>query len=695
MRVREYYIVLISFLFVTQTLHAAKDKPDVCATSIARFDRQVVHHDPYRWLEQSSDERTKWLEAQSEQIQKYLLEITPLVDYWKSTLFEVYDEPASIKTMDLRNGFSLELIDQGLNQPNEILLYENGKQIRRLFSSHDVSKDGSIGVTKFFVDPKRKYLLVPVVKAGSLDVADIYVINIETGVVQKVLREVYDYGITWISPTKFIYGRYIDSDGVSYVHDITSSGQDDLRYDASQKGNSFNSPDGSILATVKSGRTTLRLLDQDRVEELDFEVSEFIAVTSSAIFLKRKGRDGWNEIVKVSLGKTPAGGIRLGQYQVINVGKGNLDRFFIDKDQVMMSFSLGEKRWATLIDELGDVERRIQLPSSARMVGFKKLPKKKAKLKFDSQVVKGVEFTYDLEASRFDTDLNEIDRKLLTDKEGNEFVHQYVTVTSKDKKTFPVRVTYKKGLILNGDNPALVEGYGGFDVSGYLDPAYRPEIKQFLDDGGIYVAPALRGGNELGPAWHDDATFESGDKQNTFNDMIATLKMLEAQKFSNPNRIAIEGWSNGGYLIGAMITQAPELFKLGIPGNGVQDQLRKQILDPRFDGWAYEYGNPEEDIDAFKKLAKLSPVNQARKKRNYPSVLVIVGEDDSRVNAAHSYKLVAALQRSQTGTNPILMLAVEKSGHWVSKQTLQDLRAYRTQWMKWSIIYHQLGIKPQ
>jgi prolyl oligopeptidase len=442
-------------------------------------------------------------------------------------------------------------------------------------------------------------------------------------------------------------------------------------------------------------QTALRFVSDTDEEILNLSLEEIISTSENALFVTVKDADGWTKVVRIAIEQSPSGKLKLGRHQTLNLRKGNLGPAFSNGKQTLLTFSLAASRWAILMSEIGEIDRTIKLPNHSTVTDCKFLKSKKLKLSFTSPIVKTESFIYDLQTERFADSDEAIEAKMLTDKKGHRYKTRYVEVESADKKKFPVRIIHRDDLDLDGKRPTLVEGYGGFDLAGYINPQFRFEISRFLADGGVHVAPALRGGNEMGPAWRKDAMFKHGTKMHTFNDMAATLRMLTAAKYSSPATIAIEGWSNGGYLVGAMITLFPDLFGLAIPGNGVHDQLRKQVLDPRFQGWEGEWGNPETDTKAFVQLAKISPASLALRKQNYPATLVIAGEDDSRVNRAHSLKLAAALQNSQKNPdNPVLLLAVPKSGHWVTKENLQDTLAYETQAYKWAMIYRRLGINP-
>ena len=330
----------------------------------------------------------------------------------------------------------------------------------------------------------------------------------------------------------------------------------------------------------------------------------------------------------------------------------------------------------------------INTPDCCSVCGFEVIDTNKIKMFLSSQIVRKKSFIYNIELQKFENPNLEID--MLTDNLGIKYVNTYLETTSKDGTKIPVRVVHRKDIKLTGDNPALAEGYGGFSFDGHLSPKFsNPYVATFIKDGGVYIAPALRGNNEFGPAWAKAAQFAK--KTNTFNDMNAAIQLVTQLKYTSPNKIAIMGWSNGGLLVGTMATRHSENFKLGIVGNGILDFLRKDLLDYRFDkGWRPEYGSTSNDKN-FGYLKKISPLHNITKKK-YPSMLIVNGTHDSRVNSAHSYKFSAALQDAQTGNNPILLLAMDKSGHWNTTPRLEGVHAYKTLLNIWSTIYQELGV---
>ena len=223
-------------------------------------------------------------------------------------------------------------------------------------------------------------------------------------------------------------------------------------------------------------------------------------------------------------------------------------------------------------------------------------------------------------------------------------------------------ITHKKGLKLDGKNPTILYGYGGFNVS--LTPSFSVTNAVWLEQGGIYVVANLRGGGEYGKEWHDAGT--QLKKQNVFDDFIAAGEYLIAQKYTSPAFLAIKGGSNGGLLVGAVMTQRPDLIKVALPAVGVLDMLRYHTFTAGA-GWAYDYGTAEDSKEMFEYLKNYSPVHNVKEGVKYPATLITTGDHDDRVVPAHSFKFAAELQDKQKSENPVLIRIETNAGHGAGK----------------------------
>jgi prolyl oligopeptidase len=243
------------------------------------------------------------------------------------------------------------------------------------------------------------------------------------------------------------------------------------------------------------------------------------------------------------------------------------------------------------------------------------------------------------------------------DFRAEDYETKQVFYSSKDGTKIPMFITHKKGLVMDGNNPTLLFSYGGFNIS--MTPVFKIERLVFLENGGVFAQPCLRGGGEYGEDWHRAGT--GLKKQNVFDDFIAGAEYLIREKYTKPEKLGIGGRSNGGLLVGAAMTQRPDLFKVALPAVGVMDMLRYHKFTI---GWAWkgDYGSSEDEPN-FRNLLSYSPLHNIKENTSYPATLVTTGDHDDRVVPAHSFKFTAELQAKQKGTNPVLIRVDINSGH--------------------------------
>jgi prolyl oligopeptidase len=269
----------------------------------------------------------------------------------------------------------------------------------------------------------------------------------------------------------------------------------------------------------------------------------------------------------------------------------------------------------------------------------------------------------------------------------DDYESKQVFYPSKDGTKIPMIITYKKGTELNGHNPLLLYGYGGFSVS--ITPDFGTDNIILFENGGIYAVPNLRGGGEYGETWHQQGI--KTKKQNVFDDFMAAAKYLIDNKYTSKEYLAIEGGSNGGLLVGAVITQQPDLCKVAFPAVGVMDMLRYHKFTAGA-GWAYDYGTSEESKEMFEYLLHYSPLQNLKEGTNYPATLVTTADHDDRVVPAHSFKFAATMQEKNKGNNPILIRITTKAGHGAGRSTEQIIDEVTE---KWSFMFYNMGITPK
>ncbi len=315
----------------------------------------------------------------------------------------------------------------------------------------------------------------------------------------------------------------------------------------------------------------------------------------------------------------------------------------------------------------GKLIREIKLPGVGSAEGFSgKEDQTELYFSFTNYITPGTIYKYNPETGK-----SEIYKQPEVKFNGEEYESKQVFYKSKDGTSIPMIITYKKGTEMNGKNPTILYGYGGFNIS--LTPSFSITNALWLELGGIYAVPNIRGGGEYGEKWHIAGT--KMNKQNVFDDFIAAGEYLIKNAYTSSEYLAIRGGSNGGLLVGAVMTQRPDLMKVALPAVGVLDMLRYHTFTAGA-GWAYDYGTSEESEEMFKYLYTYSPVHNVRKGIEYPATLITTGDHDDRVVPAHSFKFAAELQTKQTGSDPILIRIETKAGHGAGTSVSKVIKQY-------------------
>ena len=316
-------------------------------------------------------------------------------------------------------------------------------------------------------------------------------------------------------------------------------------------------------------------------------------------------------------------------------------------------------------DYNGKLIRNIELPGIGTAGGFGGKEKETTLyFSFTNYVTPGTTYTFDVTSGK-----SAVYQKPKVDFNGANFESKQVFYTSKDGTKIPMIITYKKGTSLNGKNPTILYGYGGFNVS--LTPSFSISNAVWLENGGVYAVANLRGGGEYGKVWHDAGT--QLKKQNVFDDFIAAAEYLISENYTSSDYLAIKGGSNGGLLVGAVMTQRPDLIKVALPAVGVLDMLRYHTFTAGA-GWAYDYGTADQSAEMFEYIKGYSPVHNVKAGTNYPATLVTTGDHDDRVVPAHSFKFAAELQAKQSGDNPVLIRIEVNAGHGAGKSVAATIQ---------------------
>jgi prolyl oligopeptidase len=327
----------------------------------------------------------------------------------------------------------------------------------------------------------------------------------------------------------------------------------------------------------------------------------------------------------------------------------------------------------------GKLERNIELPSVGTAGGFgTKKEEKETYYTFTNYVYPPTIFKYDIASGQ-----STVYKKAGVQFDPTQFESKQVFYKSKDGTKIPMIITYKKGTVMNGKNPLLLYAYGGFGIS--LTPSFSTSNIILMEHGGIYAVPNLRGGGEYGENWHKAGI--KIKKQNVFDDFIAAAEYLIKNKYTSKDYLAISGGSNGGLLIGAVMTQRPDLCKVALPAVGVLDMLRYNQFTAGA-GWSYDYGTAEDSKEMFDYLYKYSPYH-ALKPTNYPATMVTTADHDDRVVPAHSFKFASRLQEYQKGTAPVLIRIETKAGHGAGQSTAQVISGQAD---KWAFMFQNMGL---
>ena len=329
-------------------------------------------------------------------------------------------------------------------------------------------------------------------------------------------------------------------------------------------------------------------------------------------------------------------------------------------------------------DLSGTLERTVELPGVGSASGFSsKWDDETLFYSFANYVTPGSIYQYDpLTGS---SDLYRTP-EIAFDPAG--FESKQVFYTSKDGTQIPMIISYKKGLELNGNNPALLYGYGGFNIS--LTPRFSISNVVWMEQGGIYAVANLRGGGEYGEQWHSAGT--QMNKQNVFDDFIAAAEYLISEQYTRKEKLAIAGGSNGGLLVGACMTQRPDLFQVALPAVGVLDMLRYHTFTAGA-GWAYDYGTSDDSKEMFEYLMAYSPYHALEKGVEYPATMVTTADHDDRVVPAHSFKFAARLQEYHSGHAPVLIRIETNAGHGAGKPTSMIIDEQAD---KWAVTLHNM-----
>ena len=646
--------------------------------------------DPYRWLEDDmSEETARWVEDQNKTTFGYLENI-PFREELKqrlTTLWNYEKVGAPFKEGD----YSYFYKNDGLQNQYVIYRYKTGQDPDKtevFLDPNTFTEDGTISLGGLSFSENGSLAAYSISEGGS-DWRKVLVMNAQTKkIIEDTIVDVKFSGISWLKNEGFYYSSYDKPKGSElsaktdqhklYYHKLgTSQKEDELIFGGTPEQKH----------RYVSGRTT-----QDNKYLI---VSASVSTSGNKLFIKDLG-DPKSPFVTVQKDTDSDTSVidNVGSklYLVTNRNAPNKKVVTVDAS------SPGPENWKDLIEETqnvlrastgggyvfanymenavsaikqysydGTLVREVVLPGVGSAGGFgAKKQDTSLYYSFTNYLTPGSIYSYEISSGT-----SKLYKKPSIDFNSDEYQSRQVFYTSKDGTQVPMIITHKKGIVLDGTNPTILYGYGGFNIS--LTPSFSITNAVWMEQGGVYAVANLRGGGEYGKKWHDAGT--KLQKQNVFDDFIAAAEYLIAKKYTSSDFLAIRGGSNGGLLVGATMTQRPDLIKVALPAVGVLDMLRYHTFTAGA-GWAYDYGTAQQSKEMFEYLKAYSPVHNVTPGTKYPATMVTTGDHDDRVVPAHSFKFAAELQEKQGGTAPVLIRIETDAGHGAGTPVSKTIEQY-------------------
>lgn len=657
--------------------------------------------DPYRWLEDDNSAETKaWVEAQNKVTQAYLSQI-PFRKTVRQELEEVWNYP-KYGAPFRRGAYYYFYKNDGLQNQSVLYRQRGHEGVAEVFlDPNTMSRDGTAAISTPVFSKGDKYAAYMVSQAGS-DWQTAYIMSVDD---KKVLDDKIEFikfsNLSWDGNEGFFYSRYPAPDEQSkltnqnvnhalYYHKVgRPQSEDVLIYEDKEH------PYRTIRGEVTKDKRFLLITKSEGTSGSELWAKD-LSQPGSKLVLIVQGFDTESNFVDhdggLLLVRTNAGApnYRLVTVDPANPGRDHWKTIVPEANQLLQSVgSAGGQLFLNYLsdassrvvqaDYKGRTVRNIALPGIGSVSGLTgRTEDTELFYTFTSFNAPATIYRYEIKTGNSTLYRDSEIKMKLGDHETRQ-----VFFESKDGTRVPMFVTHKKGLKMDGNNPVMLYGYGGFNIP--MTPAFSVSNAYFVDKGGIYVVVNLRGGNEYGEAWHSQGMLLN--KQNVFDDMIGAAEHLIKQKYTNPGKIAVRGGSNGGLLVGAVITQRPDLFKVAIPQVGVMDMLRYHQFTIGW-AWATEYGRSD-DEKHFKNLYAYSPLHNLKQGVSYPATMVTTADHDDRVVPAHSFKFAAALQEANGGPNPMLIRIETNAGHGAGKPTSKQIDEAAD---IWSFVMYNLGM---
>jgi len=643
--------------------------------------------DPYRWLEDDRSEETgDWVKTQNKVTFNYLSQI-PYREQLKDRLGELWNYE-KVGSPFKEGKYTYFYKNDGLQNQYVIYRQLDGGEAEVFLDPNTFSKDGttSLGQLSFSKDGS---IAAYAISEGGSDWRKIIIIDVETKKqLETPLVDVKFSGISWFGNEGFYYSSYDKPKGSElsaktdqhklYYHKLGQEQKDDavvFGATAEEKrryvGGSVTEDDRYLLISgaVSTSGNDLYIKDLTKPNSPlvtitdNFDADTYVIENEGSKLYLVTNLDAPNKKIVTVDASAPAAS--------------NWQDFIAETENVLTASTGGGYFFAEYMvdaiskvyqyDYQGKKVREVALPgvgSSSSLDGKKK--EDTLYYSFSNYKTPGTIYSFNTKTGKSD-----VYKKSGAKFDSNAYESKQVFYKSKDGTRVPMIITYKKGLELNGKNPTILYGYGGFNVS--LTPRFSVTRAVWLEQGGIYAVANLRGGGEYGKKWHKAGT--QLDKQNVFDDFIAAGEYLIDQNYTSSNYLAINGGSNGGLLVGAVMTQRPDLMQVALPAVGVLDMLRYHTFTAGA-GWAYDYGTAEQSEEMFKYLKGYSPVHNVKKGVSYPATMVTTGDHDDRVVPAHSFKFAAELQAKQAGNAPTLIRIETNAGHGAGTPVSKTIEQY-------------------
>jgi prolyl oligopeptidase len=694
-----YFLVLVLFVACTKQEEQAKVSQYPSTAKVDTVDTyfETPVPDPYRWLENDTTKQTgEWVKAQNDVTSSYLKNI-PYREVVKKRI-EALNNYEKLGSPFREGDYYYFYKNTGLQ--NHSVLYrkkgENGTP-EVFLDPNTFSKDGTTAMRGLSFSKDGSLLAFQIAKGGADWTEAIVIKTLDKTLVEDTLRDLKFTGIAWKGNDSFYFSTYDKPKGSQlsaktqnhklYFHKVgTPRSQDKLIFEGRRYIGGYLTEDERFLIVSASISTTGNEL---YAQDLSKPGSKLVTLVNNCE--NNHGiiaNEGTKLIIETNLN---APNSKVVSTDFSNPTVENWKDLIPETENVLNTSVAGKKIFANYMVDVktqvkqydfnGKLEREVKLPGIGTASGFGgKETDQEIYYSFTSFTYPSTIFKYTI-ASGAST----VYERPKVQFNPDDYETKQVFYYSKDSTKIPMFIVYKKGIELDGKNPTWLYAYGGFGIS--LTPSFSTSRIVWLENGGIYAQPNLRGGGEYGEKWHLAGT--KMNKQNVFDDFIAAGEYLIKEKYTSSQYLAISGGSNGGLLVGATMAQRPDLAKVAFPAVGVMDMLRYHKFTAGA-GWAYDYGTPEDSKEMFEYLRKYSPVHALKSGTNYPATLVTTADHDDRVVPAHSYKFAATLQESQTGNNPVLIRIDVNSAHGSSNLSKAiDLIADQ-----YSFAWYNMGVLP-